>query len=446
MRRILIIYFVFISFNALSQPWPGYNTSKYAGIHSLSYQPDIHSIMPSDWDINVLSANLTFFNENFFGMDPLVELQSGDIAGIEDVLSNRTGFVNAAIQFPSVAYKINERSTVGFAWRFRGLLFSNISTTSLSSFIDDINAPGGDAASFSNEFTRGLLTTWSSYGFLYSREILNTNRNLLSAGISINILSGKGSAYIDLSNVNFSYNDGVISDVDLSLRLAISEEVDEVINNNNIPLFKKIGLGTDFGITYMRLKEPDDKSTYFYKLGFSVLGIGKINYNTSLANQVDVRVDQISKESFTNIESLSQLKDTLVSVFDIEIGEADDVTSRLPLDINLYGDFHLHNRFYIHIAYTRQLSYFGTEKFKDFCFNQFYVVPRYESEKIGVYMPISYNKFLNVETGIAFRWKPLVIGSGNLLSYFFKGENSTNLDIYFITRIMINKKKNKPPK
>jgi hypothetical protein len=198
MKRYLIIFFVFISFHTVSQPWPGYNTSKFSGIQSLSYQPDIHSVMPSDWDINVLSANLTFFNENFFGMDPLGEMESGDINGIEDVLSNRTGVVNAAIQFPAVAYRINEKSTVGFAWRFRGLLFSNISTVSLSNFLEDLNAPGG------------------------------------------------------------------------------------------VPV------------------------------------------------------------SFSNISSLSQLRDTLVSVFNIEVGEMDEVTSQLPLHINLYSDFHLHNRFYIH--------------------------------------------------------------------------------------------------
>jgi hypothetical protein len=402
--------------------------------------------MPSDWDINVLSANLTFFNENFFGMEELGGLQHGEIKGAEDVLSKRTGFVNAAIQFPSVAYRINEKSTVGFAWRFRGLLFLNISTVSLSNFIDDLNASGGEPVSFSNDFTQGFLTTWSSYGFFYSREILNKNGNLLFAGININILSGQGLAYLDLSNVNFSYADGIISDVDLSLRMVISEEVDEVVNDNKIPLFKKIGLGTDFGITYMRLKESGNRSSYFYKLGFSVNNIGKINYNTSVANDLNVRVDQISKESFTDIESLSQLRDTLVSVFDIEIDNTDNVTSRLPIDINLYGDFHLHNRFYIHVAYTRQISYFGNDKYDEFCFDQIYVVPRYESEKIGVYMPFTYNKFLDLETGIAFRWKPLVVGSGNLLSYFIKGENSTNLDLYFTTRIMINKKKNRPSK
>jgi hypothetical protein len=74
MNRILTIVLVFITIKAVSQPWPGYNTSKYAGIHSLPYQPEIHSVMPSDWDINVLSANLTFFNENFFGLDPIEEI------------------------------------------------------------------------------------------------------------------------------------------------------------------------------------------------------------------------------------------------------------------------------------------------------------------------------------------------------------------------------------
>jgi hypothetical protein len=107
----------------------------------------------------------------------------------------------------------------------------------------------------------------------------------------------------------------------------------------------------------------------------------------------------------------------------------------------LYGDVRLHDRFYIHAAYTRQITYFGKEKYEEFSFNQFYVVPRYESEKIGVYLPFTYNKFLNLESGVAFRWKPLVIGSGNIFSYLIQGSERTNIDIYLATRIMINRKK-----
>jgi hypothetical protein len=430
----------------LSQPWPGYNTSIYGGLHNLSYQPEIHSVMPSDWDINVLSTNLTFFNENFFGMDPLGELQQGEINGIEDATQNRTGFVNGTIQFPSVAYKINEKSTVGFAWRFRGLLFSNISDGEFSSFIDEIEHTGGEPVTFNNDFANGFLTTWGSYGFFYSREILNIDRNRLFAGVSLNVLSGNGSAYLDLSSVNFTYSDEILYDVDLSFSMLVSEEVDNAINEDEIPLFKKIGFGSDIGITYMRLKKSDDTSPYFFKIGFSLIGLGKINYNASLGNAVNVRIDEISKDSFSDIESLTQLIDTLSSVFDVEVDDTDKVSTRLPLSINLFTDFHLHNRFFIHAAYSRQITYFGNEKKKDLCFNKFYIVPRYESKKIGVYMPFSYDNFLKLQSGIAFRWKPLVIGSGNIFSFLVQGENSTNLDIYFTTRIMINKKKNKPPK
>jgi hypothetical protein len=137
------------------------------------------------------------------------------------------------------------------------------------------------------------------------------------------------------------------------------------------------------------------------------------------------------------------LKDTLVSVFQIDYTSTDKISTRMPLDINLFADLRLYNKFYVHAAYTRQITYFGNEKYNDFSFNQFYVVPKYESKKIGVYLPIEYNKFLEFQTGLAFRWKPLVIGSGNLFSYVFRSEKRANLDIYFTTRIMINRKKNR---
>ena len=71
------------------------------------------------------------------------------------------------------------------------------------------------------------------------------------------------------------------------------------------------------------------------------------------------------------------------------------------------------------------------------------MTPRYESEKIGIYLPFTYNKILNLESGVAFRWKPLVIGSGNIISSLFQGSDRTNIDIYLTTRIMLNRKNKK---
>ncbi|MGD9328233.1 MAG: hypothetical protein PVH48_04635, partial [Cyclobacteriaceae bacterium] len=188
--RYLLLLFIFVSASAFSQPWPGYNTSRYAGLHSLPYQPEIHSVMPSDWDINVMSANLTFFNENFFGIDPMQEISDGNVNSISDVTKNRTGFVNAIIQFPSVAYRINDKSTVGFSWRLRAVLVSNTSSAGLSNFIHGLNTPGGSPDSFNDDFARGFIGTWGSFGFIYSRELINKNRHRLYGGISLNIISG----------------------------------------------------------------------------------------------------------------------------------------------------------------------------------------------------------------------------------------------------------------
>jgi len=446
MKYFFVTILFLIPFWLHGQSWSGYNTSLYGGIHSINYQPEIHSVMPADWDINVLSANLTFFNENFFGMDPIGDVKNGNIKSIDDIYKNHTGFVNANIQLPSVAYKINEKSTVGFSWSIRALLFSNISNGRLSSFIDNINNISDAPASFTNDFARGFLIAWGQYGFSYSREILNKNRNKLSAGGTFNILSGAGSIYLDLSDVNFSYADSVLSDVELSLRFATTQEADELITEKKIPLFEKIGVGVDLGLTYERLKNTRAGSSYFYKVGFSINGLGKIKYkNSSSANSINVSSDRISKESFSNIESFSQLRDTLTSVFDVELDDTNSISSRLPLDIRLYGDIYVHNRIYMHVAYTRLITYFGSEKYNELSFSQYYIVPRYESEIIGIYLPFTYSSFLNFESGLAFRWKPLVIGSGNLFSYFIGGDKSTNLDIYFTTRIMINKKKNRVP-
>ena len=369
------------------------------------------------------------------------DIKKGNIHSIDDIFQNHTGVIRGNVNFPSFAVRLNDKSTLGFSWSLRGLLFSNISDGELSTFIDNINDNPGEATSFNNDFASGMLSTWGQFGFNYSREIYSKKRNRLSGGITLNILSGKGSAYLDFTELSFNYFDGVISDANLIFRMIITEEADKLISGNGIPLFKKFGIGTDFGITYQRLKSEQPGSTYLYKLGFAVTGLGKIDYSNTLSiSSLRISADRISKESFSDIESITQLRDTLISIFDLDIDNMKTVASRLPLQINVSGDFNLHNRFYVHVAYLRQNYYFGNERYEDLCFNKFFVIPRYESGKIGIYLPVSYNKFLNLQTGVAFRWKPLVIGSDNIISYFLKGENSTNLDVYFTTRIKINRK------
>jgi hypothetical protein len=440
-RYVLLLLFIYLANSAYSQPWPGYNTSRYAGMHSLPYQPEIHSVMPSDWDINVMSANLTFFNENFFGIDPMQEISDGNVSSISDISKNRTGFVNAIIQFPSVAYRINEKSTVGFSWRLRAVMVSNASSDGLSNFIHDLDDPGGSPVSFNNDFARGVIGTWGSYGFIYSRELINKKRHRLYGGLSFNLISGAGSAYLDISNASFSYSQDTLTNLDLTFTMAVTEEIDKLVKDDEIPLFSKFGLGVDFGLNYVKTSGKDDDEAYDYKFGIGVVGLGRINYNTSQASRVHVRANNVLKSSFTGIESFRQLMDTLVANFNVNSESREEIATRLPLDINLYGDVRLNDRFYLHVSYSRQIIYFGKEKFDDFSFNQFYIVPRYESEKIGVYLPFTYNKFLNLESGIAFRWKPLVIGTSNIFSYLIQGGESTNLDLYFTTRIMINRKK-----
>jgi hypothetical protein len=368
------------------------------------------------------------------------EISDGNVNSISDVTKNRTGLVDAIIQFPSVAYRINDKSTVGFSWRLRAVMLSNTSSEGLSSFIHGIDDPGGSPSSFNNDFARGIIGTWGSYGFIYSRELINKNGHQLFGGISLNLISGGGSAFMDISDASFNYSQDTLHNLNLSFTMAVTEEIDKLIKEDEIPLFSKFGLGVDFGLNYVKTSGKEDDGAYDYKFGIGVVGLGKVNYNTSVATRVQVQANNVLKSSFSGIESFRQLMDTLVANFNISNESREKIATRLPLDINLYGDVRLHKRFFLHVSYTRQITYFGKKKYDDFSFSQFYIVPRYEFDKIGVYLPFTYNKFLNLESGIAFRWKPLVIGSGNIFSYLIQGGERTNLDVYITTRIMINRK------
>lgn len=71
---------------------------------------------------------------------------------------------------------------------------------------------------------------------------------------------------------------------------------------------------------------------------------------------------------------------------------------------------------------------------------RFNVTPRYEDERFGVYLPLTFSNFIPAYIGLALRWKPFIIGSGNLFTFWAYEDRGKPFDIYFTVKVPVLKK------
>ncbi|HJU45856.1 MAG TPA: hypothetical protein VJ647_03685, partial [Chitinophagaceae bacterium] len=71
----------------------------------------------------------------------------------------------------------------------------------------------------------------------------------------------------------------------------------------------------------------------------------------------------------------------------------------------------------------------GTKPYNSQYYNGFAVTPRFEGKAVGVYVPVNYNELTKLNAGVSFRFGPLFVGSGSVLTALFG--NSKQADFHF---------------
>lgn len=428
-----------ISFGASAQSYIGYTVDNYSGVHGILLNPA--SVVDSHFktDINIISFS-AFAGSDYFGIDMKNAFESTEGFSFDEQLQkfpkdDNQFFLNLDVLGPSFMFNLNPKSSLGITTRVRAFMNLNNINGKLYENIED----GFDETEnfdFELRDFSGTIHTWAEVGVTYGRILMQGGDNFLKAGISLKYLQGAGSTFINAPSVNGQY-DATTENLTLAGGLAYGSTPDfdnEDVDFTNI----SSGFGADLGLVYEFRPEAgfsDDldgvsHSDYRFKLGVSVTDIGSIKYDGSTVTSYDLN-KTIEDNRFEEGEDIETI---LEEEFE-GTEEIIDATIALPTALNVLVDYKFRRRLFIAVQASLSLRGESADQ-ANRVLNTVTAVPRFESKWLSFYLPVGVRQYDGFTMGAGFRFGPLSVGSGSVISNYVTDSAKTT-DVFVGLKIPI---------
>ncbi|MES2588221.1 MAG: DUF5723 family protein [Bacteroidota bacterium] len=211
------------------------------------------------------------------------------------------------------------------------------------------------------------------------------------------------------------------------------------------------GFGIDLGFTYQRMKyeaynyypnSPKSncrKVYYLYKIGASIMDIGKLKFQ-----QDDLDFEGVEASNYNwNRETTSDLDINFINQF-YEVSTDDESTAfiknlrkvRLPTYFSLQGDYNVWgNRFYLNLTAVQRMP-LGRKSYGVLRANSLCLTPRYETKFLEFALPLSLYEYKTPQIGFTMRLWFLTIGTDKLMTILVDSD-VYGADIYFALKVPI---------
>lgn len=442
-RAILLLCVVHFAHITLAQNWPGYETGRFSGISSANERPGGMAPTPYKVDATLAGVHLFSQTQNLFqNNDAIGLISSGGFQGLKGFAKLRTGrtSIYSNLQGPSVLVGVNPKFSLAFTWNMRFLWTSGVSNPEIAQLFDkDVSHLN---LSNNGETATTLFNSWNELGLGAGGQVFKKFHHSLSVGGFIKLVLGTGNINFQMDNLDMEVSDSIVKHIGFNLQAVISSQTYDLVDEGKLKLFDRMGYGFDFGAEW-RFENPRScpgASNYMLKAGFSLTDMGQMNYNSALqyAN-ITVSADSITLDRFRNAETFRAAMDTLKGVFKLETSPAADYKVTLPMSLRLYADYNFGNRLCIYnefqFMFVKMMNPGATAPVT-FRYN---LTPRFEDYRFGIYLPLTFSNYIPANAGLALRWKPFIIGSGNLFTFWIYDDIGKPMDIYLTIKIPIVK-------
>jgi len=441
---VLSIWFGMMASPRLSaQNYHAIQGSSYAGSLGVHNNPSSIVNTPFKWDFTLLgiqektSTNIATIY-NFSLLSPSGNSQYAINAGEFSRYAN----VNVNVNLFNTRIALDRKNSIAFGANFRS--YTNLQTSNYN-FIDTLH----NAADFfhMNENNTSLSerltsSSWIELYGTYARTLFDDYAGRLNAGITLRVSRGVSGAYANLDGTfskSVQGNQTLYNINSASVIYGYSSNYDTWQNGNstssNLNRFfttTQAGASFDLGVEYLvKPQDPtgfadeDNYYDYDWKFGVSLLDIGGNQYKYGLQsraisgiknNITNLSIDQ----KFDRIKSIRDFNDSLATIADLaNIGGKFTVTNPMRLVINvdhyIMGAFFVNAEASINMPTSLMKKYLHVREL-----NMITVTPRWETKKLGFYLPIQYNNRNQFWVGGAAKFGPLLIGIHNWGNVFSK--------------------------
>ena len=224
---------------------------------------------------------------------------------------------------------------------------------------------------------------------------------------------------IDLADINYGY--------------AFSEDGGDILQK------KGSGFSTSLGFQYYRNRNPEaydncakDKSgkKYDYKIGLSVIDIGKINFNNNASayqlNDVSSDWYNIDTTDFSSTSNIDSAINSHFSISNLTSKTGNSFDMWMPAAASFQFDYACSPSFYLNFSAIQRLP-IGTIGIKRA--NQLSVTARYELKRFEVAIPYSYYDYFRHRIGLSLRYSFLTIGT-DMIGPFTGVSDAYGLNFY----------------
>ncbi len=424
-RIIVLMLSIFLVQTTEAQIWLGHRTDNYSGLQRVHIQPATLGSLPYKYDIGVLGIQAGAVN--LAGFDSFYSFISDGT--LDETLDDEDFLLNFAVQLPSLAMRIDDKSAFAFEMKWLGNFFVESSESDMLSIIEGgFDDPDLIGRTFDDAYVTGRSHLWWEFSGSYGRQLYKKGAHQIDAGATLTLIYGTGSLYFNVDNLSFSVlEDNTLVDLEGQLQFVYTPKVSDIVEDGQVDLFDAYSFGASLGSEYRWT--PSGADRYKLRAGFAFLDIGNVKYRKAEnSEEYDLSTESVDFNSFRDVESFDAFSDSLDRAFDrIEQDsriDGDDLTISMPTKLSLQFDYHVYSDFYLN--FTTYIAIKGDRRRVDETFNttSYVITPRYERQKWGIQLPMYYTSLTKFNTGISGRWGPIFIGMDNVIPTISKGDLS----------------------
>ena len=451
-KRFLILSLLFLGFysSSFSQEMWGAAPSNYAGQMGLELNPASIVAAPYMWELHIfsmdvsltnnymyLAANSKLFKKSFKGES----IEQDRLTDRYTKTPNKYAYSSTFIKYPGFIW-VDKKFSIAFHVSTRIELSAAGVPYHLAKFIKEgFTYTPQQNQELTTHNANVVLINWHEAALTVGTILQNSKDAFITGAITLKYNYGMNAYYTNIESFDYNVpNDSVLIVHNLSMDVGHATPING--DGGLAATLKQRGHGfsTDIGVQYYKNRNDNfynpcakgkDEKPYDYKLGASIIDLGYIRYNH------DAKTFKFTNENtvWTGFDTVKfdgvGYTDSLLSnqFFGNYRGSRDKFAFTLftPTAISLQADFCFQPRLFTSINIIQRISFSKREVKRS---NEISIVPRYETKRFEVSLPISVYDYFRPRLGLAFRYGAFTLGT-DMLGAFLGVTNTFGADIYF---------------
>mgnify|MGYP006990008601 FL=1 len=433
MKKAILLLLVMLQVNILvrAQDMWGIANSNYAGNFAIDINPASMAVSPIKYELNVLSGNMTFYNNYLFlpkGKMSVGKFFKADFFNYDwqDQYTgkDKNAFMQSSIKGPSFFLRSGQ-TAFGLHTGLKAMgSVRNIDFEMAKLFYENSTYVPLQKKELTAENNSLSALLYGEIGASFAQQIEAGPGNRIAIGATFNYLMGFDGFYAQNNYMHYRFDDESklqVANLDAEYGYAVPEE-----GQSDYLKIRGKGFSTTLGFQYLHGLNPEAYNVYAqrlkfkkykYKIGLSLVDAGSILFAK------DTRTVKFDNKSIdwndfdtTQVESISQLGELLRSkVFDDSTSGivAARYRAKLPTAISFQFDYCVTHFLYLNTSIIQPVTSKSTAIRRP---AQLSFTPRLETWRYEISFPLTWYEYDQLCVGTCLRLGQVVIGSDYLTS------------------------------